>query len=259
MYKIQRRVLSQNFFYSRKFVQWLIRKSSISKADTVLDIGAGKGIIAEYLLKVASKVIAIEIDSDLCSKLYRKFENESKVKIISNDFLKCSLPQYPYKVFANIPFCIEGEIVRKLLNASNPPDDAYLVLRKDLATRLGGVNRDNRFSISYKPWFTFTLTHSFRRTDFEPMARMDTVLLRFSKKNKYIVPPEEQAIFRNFIEKGFMDGKSIKQNLYRVLTNTELHKLAVANGFSVNDKPSYLNLKQWVSIYSFIKRSGKRF
>ena len=254
MYRIQRRVLSQNFFYSRKFVRWLIRKSFIHGTDTVLDIGAGKGIITESLLKIATKVIAIEIDSDLCIKFNGKFKDESRVELLNIDFLQYSLPEYPYKVFANIPFCIEGEIIRKLLNAKNPPDDAYLVLREDLAIRLGGVYRESKFSILYKPWFTFSINHSFRRTDFEPMARMETVLLRFTKKMSPLVPLKEQTTFRSFIEMGFKDGKSIKQNLNCILTSTQLGRLASINGFSPQDKPSYLNLKQWINIYSFIRK-----
>lgn len=257
MYTIQRRVLSQNFFYSRKLVQWLIRKSSIREGDTVLDIGAGKGIITERLLKIASKVTAIEVDPKLCNRLHSKFKNEFKVEILCEDFLRYSLPQFPYKVFANVPFCIEGEIVRKLLNAKNPPNDAYVVLREDLAIRLSAVHRENRFSIFYKPWFTFSIIHSFRRTDFEPMARMNTVLFKFTKKSNCLVPLKEQTIFRNFIEMSFKDGRTIRQNLSRVLTNVQLRTLAAANGFSVQNKPSYLNLNQWINVYNFIRGVGK--
>lgn len=259
MYKIQRRILSQNFFYSRKFFQWLIQNSSVSNFDIVLNIGAGKGIITEELLKVASKVVAIEIDPELCSWLENKFVNQTKVEIIRKDFLKYSLPKYPYKVFANIPFCIEGKIIRKLLNDDNPPKDAYLVLREDLATRLSGLYRENKFSIFYKPWFTFSIIHSFRKTDFEPMARMNTVLLRFSKRSIDLVSIKEQVNFRNFIEKGFKDGKSINENLRGMLTNTQLKRLAVINRFSIHDKPSYLSLIQWINIFKFIKTSVKSF
>src|SRR3972149_3593379 len=103
MYSLQRRVLSQNFFYSRKLVSWLLRKSSIGPKDTVLDIGAL-----------------------LCSYLENKFKTDPHVQVINKDFLRYLLPLHPYKVFANIPFCIEGEIIRKLLTAHNPPDDSYL-------------------------------------------------------------------------------------------------------------------------------------
>ena len=113
MYSLQRRVLSQNFFYSRKLVSWLLRKSSIGPKDTVLDIGAGKGIITELLLKITHQVIAIEIDALLCSYLENKFKTDPHVQVINKDFLRYLLPLHPYKVFANIPFCIEGEIIRK--------------------------------------------------------------------------------------------------------------------------------------------------
>ena len=79
MYTKARKILSQNFFYSRKLVSKLVRLSSIGINDTVLDIGAGKGIMAEALVPISKKVIAIEIDQDLYRYLKNKFKANNRV------------------------------------------------------------------------------------------------------------------------------------------------------------------------------------
>lgn len=65
LYKVRRKLLSQNFLYSRTLVSSLVRRSYIGQNDTVLEIGPGKGFITVELLKVAKKVIAIELDEKL--------------------------------------------------------------------------------------------------------------------------------------------------------------------------------------------------
>jgi len=184
MYKLQRKLLSQNFLYSRKLVSKLVGSSSIAKNDLCLEIGPGKGIITQQLVKQAGRVIAIELDSQLFAQLKTNFRYVDNLAVYHQNFLNFQLPKTTYKVFANIPFAIEGQIIRKLIDNSNPPDDCYLVLNKQLANRLVANFKENLFSIIHKPFFGFEICYQFKKTDFAPMTSVDTVLFRFTKKTK---------------------------------------------------------------------------
>lgn len=254
MYDTKRKVLSQNFLYSRKLVNQLVHNSSIGEKDTVLEIGPGKGIITEVLLEISQKVIAVEFDAEWVHYLQLKFNNfGNKFLLIHKDFLKYDLPTIPYKVFANIPFSIEGEIIRKLVNTHNPPDDCYLVVRKDLAERLMGTDREVQFSATYKPWFSFKIVHQFRMFDYEPAARMETVLFHFNKKETPLLPEQDKTGYKKLIEIGFTGGKGLKYNLRNVFTHVQFKRLAKDNLFSVEAKPSDLSVQQWVKLYEFSK------
>lgn len=65
LYKVRRKLLSQNFLYNKVLINLLVRNSSIGLNDTVVEIGSGKGFITSELLKVAKKIIAIELDGKL--------------------------------------------------------------------------------------------------------------------------------------------------------------------------------------------------
>ena len=56
---------SQNYLHSKRLVNELIAKSNITTSDLVLEIGPGKGIITEELVKCSKKVIAVELDRNL--------------------------------------------------------------------------------------------------------------------------------------------------------------------------------------------------
>lgn len=178
----RRKLLSQNFLHDKGLVQKLVQRSSIGKNDTVLEIGPGNGIITQQLLVKASHTLAIELDSNLCNFLTDKFLNNNNFTLFKNDFFSFPLPQTNYKVFANIPFYIEGEAIRKLIDSDNPPKDCYLIIRKDLAMRLAGIPRENQFSLMHKPWFEFSIIYDFKPYDFSPQTKVRASMFRFAQR-----------------------------------------------------------------------------
>lgn len=250
MYDLHRRVLSQNFLRSRKLVNGLVGLSSIGKDDLVLDIGAGKGIITESLLQAANNVIAIELDNKWVEHLRQKFIAESSVQVVHADVLSYQLPDTPYKVFANIPFSIEGKIIRKLLNYTNPPEDMCLVIRKDLAERLMGNGRECLFSVTYKPWFAFEIIYTFSKFDYEPAARMETVLLRITKKVNPDIPFARRDSYTSFVKKGFGKGGKLSRNLDGFIPGDLMKSAFQKCSISYKSKPAHLNIGQWIRLFS---------
>jgi len=252
MYRIQRKLLSQNFLYSRKLVTSLVGNSSIGKNDTVLEIGPGKGIITEQLLKRSKKVIAVELDRFWYDYLRIKFDHNPNFCIYHQDFLNFSLPKESYKVFANIPFPIEGQIIRKLIDDSNPPTDCYLVMVKELAYRLAAPYKENQFSITHKPFFDFSIYHHFRKTDFTPMTSVDSVILRFAKRENCLIPFQEREKYQKFVEYGFGQGLPIYRNLKRYFSIKNINSAFQTLRINRNLKPSYLPLNKWIELYKKI-------
>ena len=136
--------VSQNFLTSRKLIEKLIKKAGITGEDIVVEIGAGKGHITKVLSDSCKTVITYEIDRRLYESL--KPQIAANVRLYHEDFLKCTLPKSPYKVFANIPFSKTTEILNKLTNTNPLPDAMWLVMEKGAAMRFCGLPCDNLHS-----------------------------------------------------------------------------------------------------------------
>ncbi len=255
-YKFRRKVLSQNFIYNRSLIKQLVRGSSIGSQDTVLEIGPGKGFITSELLAMAKRVIAVELDFKLVLHLDKLFGDNPKLDLYAENFLEFHLPKTHYKVFANVPFSIEGKIIRKLLESINPPDDIYIVVRKDLAERLSGLTGNNAFAMQYQPWFDFTIYHQFNKSDFIPQPSMECVMWRITKKTTPLIPFNQQASYQKFIEKGFGNGLPVKRNIRKIISSSQLHQLSGKIGFSLDINPSKLSLQQWIKIYNLLQFPG---
>lgn len=258
MYHIRRKLFSQNFLHNRKLVSKLIRNSSIGKNDLVLEIGAGKGIITEVLLAQAQHVLAMEIDIYWHKYLRNRFKDAKNLTLYQDDILSFKLPSLPYKVFANIPFSIEGKIVRYLIEAKNPPIDCYLVVMKELGYRFSAPYRENWFSFAHKPWFDFSIYHEFRRTDFIPSPNVDSVMLRFKKRTQPLLPWAERERYLKFLRCGFGQGEPVWKNLSKVYGRERAARLLSAKGLGRRYRPTELSLETWVSLYlHFIRNSTK--
>ena len=200
MFKTRRKLLSQNFLRRRGLVKRLIAASGILWKDTVLEIGAGSGIISEDLLSVSRKVIAVEIDKDLFALLSGRLGNNKALGLVCGNFLEIDLPKEPYKVFSNIPFSITGEIIKKLLFSNNPPDSCNLIVQKEAAEKfIVNQRKNSMLSILFYPWFEIKISHTFKRTDFNPIPNVDLCLLQITKRSIPLIPNDDLGKYRDFV------------------------------------------------------------
>jgi len=236
--------VSQNFLTSAKTVQRLLRLTSITKTDHVVEIGAGKGHITRELARRCRAVTAYEIDRGLCAKLAGSPELPGNVTLLCRDFLTASLPDTgDYKVLSNIPFSVTTPILRKLTTARNPPREAWLIVEKGAAKRFCGKPFDATASLLLKPFFDLSVVYHFERRDFHPMPSCDAVLLRIHKKTQPDIPAARQKSFHYFIEKGMRYG------VHTLLTKKQIGtalKLAGLPSISTSGTMLYV---QWLCLF----------
>ena len=247
MYKT-RRSLSQNFLYNRQLIKHLVGLSSIGKNDSVFEIGPGKGIITQELCQRARKVLAVEIDQRLINYLKENLSNHN-LTLVQGDVLDSPLPNASYKVFSNLPFYIEGKIIRKLLNSNNPPDEACLIVRRETALRWAGIKNSSMFSVKYSPWFEFEIIHQFKPGDFQPHTRVPAVMIKITHRYKYLLSKKHQQKYWQFVKTGYSGGRRIDQNLKGYFSKQELVKLTQQVGFSHQARPTQIGVKSWANLF----------
>lgn len=174
---------SQNFLTSRRLLERIVRKSTITKNDLVIEIGTGKGHLTEVLCRKAEYVYSVEIDRKLYERAKERLKNVNNLKITCGDFMKYHLPDKGnYKVFSNIPYYLTTRIVRKLTENANPPSEIWLVMEKGAAKRFLGVPVETKYSLSLKHKWKLSIVYFFLKEDFHPKPSVDSVLLHFLHK-----------------------------------------------------------------------------
>lgn len=175
-------LLSQHFLRSPRLALMLIGHSNIKKRDTVLEIGAGSGVITVALSKKCTHVVALEPDEKTAALLKKNLarQNVENVTVVEQDFLDFDLGTLPegYKVFSNPPFHLSSKIVHKLIESENPPVSFYLILQKQFALKLLLTDRHYTSQLGQELIKTYAtkIRYPLKPTDFTPPPAVPTVL-----------------------------------------------------------------------------------
>ena len=116
-----KKAFGQNFLFDPNILGKIVNVSSAAPDDTVVEVGPGLGTLTKILSDRVSKVIAIEFDKKLISRLKDNLSDRKNVEVVNADALK-----FPYdtiegefRVIANIPYYITTPIIFKLLEFKN--------------------------------------------------------------------------------------------------------------------------------------------
>jgi 23S rRNA (adenine-N6)-dimethyltransferase len=239
--------VSQNFLTSAKTISNLVNRTNINSDDYVIEIGPGKGHLTNFLLRRCRLVTAVELDAGLYRKLNEKFLSASNLQLRHMDFLKYTLPSSgKYKVFSNIPFNRTTDIVRKLTESRNPPEEAWLLMEKGAAKRFMGKPRESLRSLMLKPFFDMEVLYYLQREDFHPMPAVDTVLLHFIKKQQPDIRVDRRQAYERFVSEGLKNNGT---GLRRLFTHGMYAKALRAAGLQNDSTPANMLYVQWLCLF----------
>lgn len=256
--------LGQNWLKSPSAVETIFKTAEIKAGDLVVEIGPGKGILTEKLLANASKVVAIEKDDRLIEVLREKFAREistQKLILIHEDVLKIDFSDWlsrqnwpvnfaDYKLVANIPYYITGQIIRKFLAEEKiQPQLAVLMLQKEVAKRIvASDNKESLLSLSVKAYGEPKFIKTIPAGAFQPKPKVDSAILLINNisRNFFKDIPEEK--FFKTLKQGFSKKrKKLQSNLEaseNIFTNCNL---------SINIRAENLNLDDWYCLTKNLK------
>ncbi|HVM59171.1 MAG TPA: 16S rRNA (adenine(1518)-N(6)/adenine(1519)-N(6))-dimethyltransferase RsmA [Candidatus Paceibacterota bacterium] len=207
--------LGQNFLMHRRIAERIADAAALSPEDVVFEIGPGTGMLTRALLSRAGKVIALEADGELYEELKGTFAREiadGKLELIHGDiraFDASALPE-GYRLVANIPYYLTGEIIRGFLERAHQPKSMTLLVQKEVAERIARAKKESILSLSVKaygaPKYEFTVP----RGAFRPAPNVDSAVLSIqgiSRKN-FSSRAEEKRFF-DLLHAGFAHKRKL--------------------------------------------------
>jgi len=135
-----RKRLGQSFLEDMNMICRIAALVAPAGDETVVEIGAGLGILTAELAKKAGRVIALEIDPRLISVLRDRFAGYDRVEIVAGDVLaydfSSACPGRRIKVVGNIPYYISTPILFRLIEYRRAIRSMVLMFQKQLADRI---------------------------------------------------------------------------------------------------------------------------
>jgi 16S rRNA (adenine1518-N6/adenine1519-N6)-dimethyltransferase len=218
--------LGQNFLKSPIILNEIVEAGEISEEDFVIEIGPGKGALTEKILETGATVLAIEKDSRLIEFLNEKFAEKitnKKLRVIEEDILEFDIeklseiwPEFSfhkkYKLIANIPYYITGQIFEKFLSLDNQPELAVFMIQKEVCDRI--IARDNKesiLSISVKAYCEPKYIKKVPAKFFSPAPKVDSAIIKLQNisKEKFANTKVSEKDFFDLVRAGFSHKRKV--------------------------------------------------
>ncbi|MFA7216520.1 MAG: 16S rRNA (adenine(1518)-N(6)/adenine(1519)-N(6))-dimethyltransferase RsmA [Candidatus Paceibacterota bacterium] len=253
---LPKKSLGQNFLISPYPVSDIIKTSNIKKGDVVLEIGPGKGILTSSLLLAGAVVFCVEKDRELIPFLKEKFKKEIKQKrlnILEGDILLFDIEKTlkeDYKLIANIPYYITGQIIRKFLETKNKPKDIVLLVQKEVAERIVAKDKkESLLSISVKfygkPFYIRTVS----KGSFLPKPKVDSAILHIKDIDSSKSKDLDSEKFFEILHLGFAHKrKQLLPNLARVFSKEKALQAFSEINLNPKTRPENLLLEDWINL-----------
>lgn len=254
--------LGQHFLNSPKIIADIVSAGKVTKTDLVVEIGPGEGVLTRELLKTGAETIVIEKDDRLIPFLEEKFSKEissDQLKIIHQDVLNYDLRKNikkPYKIIANIPYYITGQIIRMFLQTTQQPESMILLVQKEVAERI--VARDGKeslLSLSVKIYGEPKIVRNVGRGAFNPQPNVDSAVLSIENISKKRLKGVDEELFFNILHAGFAHKrKQLLPNLSILYKKEELLRVFESCKIDLKSRAEDINLETWVKLCNTINK-----
>lgn len=243
--------MGQHFLTDTSVLRQIVETANISRNDTVLEIGPGKGTLTLPLAESAKQVIAVEKDAqfiDLLRDILPK-----NVTLIHGDILDTETQRElfdyisgDYAIVANIPYYVTGKIFHYFFeDAPRPPTSMTLLVQYEVATRILGAllpkGKESILSLAVKAYGKPTLVKKVPPGAFHKPPKVDSAILHISDISKTFFTTHNisEKDFFALVKKGF----SSKRKKLRNTLGKHIEETAFAN-----KRPEELSIEDWATI-----------
>ena len=232
--------------------------AAVTSADTVVEVGAGTGILTEELAKKAKKVIAFEIDTELIPGLQEKFSAVPNVEIVTGDFLKVG-PEYlekleKFKVVANIPYYLTTPLIFLLLGFIPKIEMMVLTIQREVAERLAAKPNTREYgalTLSVGILARVELLKIIKKGAFRPPPRVESAVVKISPYRKLLLAPTEARVFSELVHSIFgQRRKTILNQLAKYLKTNKIRTRSILDESGIDPlrRPETLSLEEYIRL-----------
>ena len=260
-----RKRFGQHWLRSEKALDRITAAADLQPSDRVLEIGPGRGALTQRLLPLGGRVLAIELDRDLCPKLVKQFGHCDRFLLLQGDVLDLdwdaeteAFPefQHPNKVVANIPYNITGPILELLLGTignprSRPFDRIVLLVQREVALRLAAQPGSKHYAaLSIRTQFLADCDFvcDVPAKAFVPPPKVDSAVICLTPR-PCPTPPADAKRLETLLKLGFASRrKMLKNNLKGAVGDDRLAAALDELDIPATTRAEQLSVSTWVAL-----------
>lgn len=261
---VAKKQLGQHFLTARSAAEALAKAAEIKKGETVLEIGPGTGILTAELLAEGAQVVAVEKDRDLLPVLEERFKDaitRKQLLLLEGDISSFE-PKHLgiYKVAANIPYYLTGDILRRFLSGKHQPVSMSLLVQKEVAERIMAKNKkESLLSLSVKVYGKPSLVRKVPAGSFSPPPKVDSAIIHINDISRKSFQGADETFFFKVLKAGFAHKrKQLGGNLSGICDSEPLEEALNSLEKQKTVRAEDLSLLEWLELSKTLEKVCKR-
>jgi len=207
----------QHLLVDRAALDAIIEAADLQPDDSILEVGAGTGVLTVELARRARRVVAVEIDRNILPVLRETTATFSNIEIIPRDLLDIQPEDVfgdgTYKLVANLPYYITALTLRHFLEAANPPRAFVVMVQLEVAKRLTAAPGDlSLLGLSVQFYGRPTLIARVPAAAFYPPPKVDSAIVRVELYPVPPLSPEARDRLFGLAHAGFAEKRKMLHN-----------------------------------------------
>jgi 16S rRNA (adenine1518-N6/adenine1519-N6)-dimethyltransferase len=246
-----RKYLGQHFLIDLSINERIVQSAQLTPEDLVIEIGPGPGKLTHMLCSRVRKVIAIELDERLYSKLTAEFAGCSNIELVQGDALEYPYESLPeFTVVANIPYYITTPIIFRLLASRKNLKSMTLTIQKEVAERIVATPGGKEYgvlSLMVQYYAVPSLQFIVPREAFRPVPKVDSAVVRMDILSVPSVGVRDEKMFFRIIKTAFSQRRKMLSNSLRGI-RSDIRECLTEAGIDPNRRPETLSMEEFARL-----------
>ena len=258
-----RKSLGQHFLHDSRVVQRIVDAAELNADDTLIEVGPGRGALTRRLVRMAGRVIAVELDPDLSEELPHRLDHPSNLECVMGDAREIELYSLVaatfgdaaprYKVVGNLPYYAASPIIRRTLESKAPPALALFMVQKEVAESMTAKPGSmGLLSVATQFYAEARTVCTVPPSAFRPVPKVRSAVVRLDIRGAPAISVESREEFFKVVRAGFSAPR-------KQLHNSISHGLGIKSslGSAILERaaidgrrrPATLDLAEWGDLY----------
>ena len=250
--------LGQNFLYDDALLEELVQSTGVTKADSVLEIGPGSGMLTKHLCPHAGKVLAVEVDHDIIPFLKVNTAAFSNLEIVEGDIRKQNLRELcaplgeNFLVIANIPYNITTPIFEVLWESGLSIRQISVMIQKEVAEKLMAAPSTAAYglmSVKCQYYCTPRLECIVPAEKFTPPPKVDSAFVHLEMSRCRSSKVQNERRLFSLLRAGFNLRRKTLSNALRSVVEPDALRAAMEQAeISPTARAEELSVDDWIRL-----------